>query len=69
MAKERIFLITKVIKNELVVLGYVKGELYPADIANNQEKAKEMFGYDYVNIHELSERCFAKLGKLDRNFL
>ena len=61
MKKERMFLITKKINKELIVLGYVTSASYPSSIANNQEKAKEMFGYEYVTITEVPEKCLVKL--------
>ena len=65
MKKERVFLITKEIDKKLIVLGYIKSDMYPSDIANDQEKAKEMFGYDYVTINEIKPKCFNVLKTLN----
>ena len=61
--KERLFLITKEINKELVILGYVTSNPYPSTIANDQEKAKEMFGHTYVTVTEVKEKCFVKMCK------
>ena len=61
MKKERLFLISKKIENRFVILGYIKSDMYPSDIANFQDKAKEQFGYDYVDITEIKEKCFIKM--------
>lgn len=61
MEKERLFLVTKKIDKHVVILGYIKSNMYPSTIANDQEKAKEKFGYDYVTITEVPEKCFVKL--------
>ena len=61
MEKERLFLVTKKIDKDVVILGYIKSNMYPSTIANDQEKAKEKFGYDYVTITEVPEKCFVKL--------
>lgn len=61
MKKERIFLITKKIDKNIVILGYVTSSNYPSTIVNDQDKAKEMFGYDYVTVTEISKRCFTKM--------
>ena len=61
MGKERLFLVTKKIDKHVVILGYIKSNTYPSTIANDQEKAKEKFGYDYVTITEVQEKCFVKL--------
>lgn len=61
--KERLFLITKEINKELVILGYVTSTNYPSTIANDQEYAKEMFGYTYVTVTEVTEKCFVKMCK------
>lgn len=60
MEKERLFLVTRLIDKHVVILGYIKSNMYPSDIANIQEKAKEKFGYDYVTITEIPEKCFIK---------
>lgn len=61
MEKERLFLVTKHIDKHVVILGYIKSNMYPSDIANIQEKAKEKFGYENVTITEVPEKCFIKL--------
>lgn len=58
---ERMFLITKKINGKLTVLGYVTSTHYPSTIANDQEKAKEMFGYEYVTISEIGKKCHVEL--------
>lgn len=57
MDKERMFLISKVINKKHVILGYILSESFPSTIANDQEKAKEMFGYEYVTVTEVSKKC------------
>lgn len=57
MEKERLFLVTKKIDKNIVILGYVKSNTYPSTIANDQLKAREMFGYDYLTITEVPQRC------------
>ena len=57
MEKERMFLVTKKINKELVVLGYIISQYYPSNISNNQKKAKEMFGHEYVTITEVPKKC------------
>lgn len=63
--RERIFLVSKEIDKELVVLGYVKSNTYPSTLANDQEAAKEAFGYTYLTISELPEKGYVKLAKVE----
>ena len=60
MKNERLFLITKKIDGQMVVLGYIKSPVFPSTIANDQEKAKAKFGYSYVTVTEITERCHIK---------
>lgn len=57
----RLFLITKKTNKETIILGYVESNNYPSTIANDQDYAKKMFGYDYLSVTEISEKCFIKL--------
>ena len=68
MSKERMFLITKVIDDNLVILGYVTGSQYPSTLANDHEKQKEQFGYTGIRVTEVSEKCHTKMGRLKRQW-
>lgn len=61
MKKERMFLVTTVIKGKLVIVGHVTSSMYPSTIVNDHEKSKEMFGYAYVDVIEVPERCHIEL--------
>lgn len=69
MNKERLFIITKEIDGYMVVLGYVKSRYFPSTIQNDQEKAREMFGYTHVTINEITESCDVRLCKVEQNLI
>ena len=58
---KRLFLITKKINKQTVILGYVTSNSYPSRIANDQDYAREKFGYDYLTVMEVTEKCYIKL--------
>ena len=67
--RERLFIITKEIDGFMVVLGYVKSNSYPSSIANDQVKAKELFGHTHVTINEVTESCHVRLCKIQENLI
>lgn len=58
---KRLFLITKKFNKENIILGYVTSSNYPSRIANDQDYAREKFGYDYLTVTEVTKKCYIEL--------
>ena len=64
MKQKRLFLISKQTKNHahnttdhVIILGYIESGMYPSHLVNDQELARKRYGYDYLTITEITEKC------------
>jgi hypothetical protein len=58
--KKRLFLITTTTNGKNVILGYVESNTYPSRLTNDNEYAKEKFGYEFLKATEITKKCYIK---------
>lgn len=59
---KRKFLVHTVENKEVVILGVVESDYFPATIENDHEYSKAKFGFEYCKVIELSEKQHTKTG-------
>lgn len=46
---------------KITVLGLIEREQYPSSLTNDKEYAKKQFGYENLEVSEVTEKCYIKL--------